>query len=74
MAKQRDRLHEQLREELPDELAVERVMNVVKSQMEPEKDRYRFIAVPPDEWLTFLKSWANMLNKFEKDFSYISAA
>jgi len=73
-ANQRDRLHKQLQKELPDDLAIERVMNVIKLQMQPEKPRYRFIAVPPDEWLAFLKCWANMLNKFEKDFSYISAA
>lgn len=49
-------------------------MNVINSQMQPEKTRYRFIAVTPDEWLTFLNSWADMLKKFETTFPILRAA
>jgi hypothetical protein len=49
-------------------------MNTINSQMQAENTRYRFIAVTPDEWLIFLKSWADMLKGFEQKFPVFSAA
>jgi hypothetical protein len=65
---QRQRLHKELKKKLANEVTIQAVMNVINSQTQPEKTRYRFIAVTPDEWLTFLNSWADMLKKFENTF------
>jgi hypothetical protein len=51
-----ERLHKELKKKLANEVTIQAVMNVINSQTQPEKTRYRFIAVSLDEWLAFLNS------------------